>query len=234
MSSPSRTIVTHADVTRADVIRTDAGAATRLVLIVDDHPLYRAGLKSVLGRLPLRFAEAGTLMAAIDVLEQDDFDLVLYDWHLPDQGGCKGLNALRALVPTVPVVVISADDDEAIEVAAHHLGAVARLTKAKDGDAIRAVVCGILNCTDADSVVVGGAAVTQAAAAAPVGLTHRQRDVLRQLASGASNKHIARALGIADSTVRAHVSDILDLLHARNRTEAVVRAYQASLLMPGR
>ena len=202
------------------------------VLIVDDHPLYRAGMTAALAPLPIRCREAATLMTAIDALEREAFDLVLYDWHLPDGGGCKGLAAIRQLATKVPVVVISADEDEAIEVAAHCMGAAARITKAQDAAGIRAVVSGILQCAG----VAGASLAPDPASAAevPIELTQRQRDVLQQMASGEPNKRIATALGIAESTVRAHVSDILELLHARNRTEAVIRAHRASLLALGR
>ena len=77
-------------------------------LVVDDHPLYRAGLILALGPLSIRFEEAAGLLGALDALSLRRFDLVLYDWHLPDGGGCKGLVAIRQIAPDVPVVVIMA------------------------------------------------------------------------------------------------------------------------------
>lgn len=233
--------VTPTDVTGTVVTRTDAGRR-RVVLIVDDHPLYRAGLIWALAPLPIRFAEAATLMAAVDALERESFDLILYDWHLPDGGGCKGLAAISQLAAQVPVIVISADEDEAIDVAARCMGAVDRMTKAEDCGRLRAMVSRVLQCAAGAAAATPAATRERSAAAScppsvrcasTIELTQRQRDVLRQMASGQPNKRIAKALGIADSTVRAHVSEILRLMHARNRTEAVVRAQRESLLALG-
>lgn len=193
-------------------------------LVVDDHPLYRAGLILALGPLSIRFEEAAGLLGALDALSLRRFDLVLYDWHLPDGGGCKGLVAIRQIAPDVPVVVISADADEAIEVAAHAIGASEYLPKSAEAARLREVVARVTGCG------LEGPTAHDARTAAPDALgalTGRQRDVLRLMARGEPNKRIAVALGLAESTVRSHVSDILLTLGARNRTEAVVRAHRA-------
>lgn len=245
---------TYPSVIDGEVARPDIGRSSA-ALIVDAHPLYRAGLMWALAPLPIRCREAGTLMAAIDALERESVDLILYDWHLPDGGGCKGLAAISRLAAQVPVIVISADQDEAIDVAARCMGAVGRITKAQDAAWVRAVVsrahlppggpkAGEPPRGAANEVSVGAlyrsddAAATDAtfeagSPASRIELTQRQHQVLRQMASGQPNKRIATALGIADSTVRAHVSEILRLMHARNRTEAVVRAQRERVLALG-
>lgn len=203
-------------------------AAGQHALIVDDHPLYRAGLRSALASLPLRFDEADTLMAAIDALSRRRFDLVLYDWHLPDGGGCKGLVAICQLAPQVPVVVISADEDDAIAMAASSIGAAACLSKSTDAARLGEALGRLLR--DAEPLAGSEEALAARRQASSKPLTQRQREVLQLMARGDPNKRIADALGIAESTVRAHVSEILLLMGARNRTEAVIRAQRDSLL----
>lgn len=199
------------------------------VLIVDDHPLYRGGLKAALAPLAVEYGEAATLLGAIDALGARRFELILYDWHLPDGGGCRGLVALRQLAPAVPVVVISADEDEAIAFAAASIGAAACLSKSTDAPGLRAALGKLLGATPGAPAPSHPAARSMAAARA---LTRRQHDVLQLLARGDSNKRIAAWLGIAETTVRAHVSDLLQLMQARNRTEAVVLAQRAGLISP--
>lgn len=197
----------------------------RRILLVDDHPLFRTGLKAALVEtgLDLRVVEAADLVAAIGLLSDiAAFDLILYDWHLPGGGGCRGLVALCELAPQVPVLVITADDDEAIRFAARDIGARDCLSKSDDAVHIRAIVAHVLGIAADGAAPAAGAAVSRPEPAAT--LTPRQRDVLQLLAHGESNKHIASRLGIAGTTVRSHVSCILRSLSARNRTEAVVKA----------
>lgn len=201
----------------------------KAVLIVDDHPLYRIGMLATLAPLRLRCAEAPSLMAALDALARPRFDLILYDWHLPDGGGCRGLVAICQLASDVPVVVVSADEDEAIRMAAMSIGALGFLSKATDPACMREAVRGYLFGS-------AGADTEEVAPADPAhlprrALTQRQREVLQLMARGDPNKRIADQLGIAETTVRAHVSDILQLMQVRNRTEAVVWASRHRLDM---
>jgi DNA-binding NarL/FixJ family response regulator len=222
--------VTPAIAARCDVAQPDADCRCA-ALVVDRHPLYRAGLIWALAPLRIRLREAGTLAAALDALEHERAGLILVEWHLPDSGACKGLAAIRQRAPEAAVIVISAGDDEAIDVAARSMGAVDRITKADEPARVRAIVSRVLRCDGSDTTPVGKVDTTPSAAT--IELTQRQRDVLRQMASGQPNKRIASALGIADSTVRAHVSDILRLMRVRNRTEAVVRAHHEHVLALG-
>lgn len=192
------------------------------MLLIDDHPIYRGGVVTTLDRpgLTLHAVEVATFGAALRVLgDQRRFDLILYDWHLPDGGGCKGLVALRQLAPDLPLVVISGLDDDAIDLAARSLGAAAFVAKDASAAKLRGVIYPLLGLASNGEVDPPG-----------VRLTSRQREVLRMMARGDPNKRIAERLGIVDTTVRAHVSDILQLLHARNRTEAVFRANSIGLL----
>jgi two-component system, NarL family, nitrate/nitrite response regulator NarL len=166
--------------------------------------------------------EASTLLSATEVLCRNaGYTLILYDWHLPDGGGCKGLVAICQLAPGVPVVVITADDDDAVRVAALSIGAADCLSKSIGADRLREVLSQWVGPESSHAEPVDRKV--------PPALTPRQLDVLRLMARGDPNKCIAQRLGIAETTVRAHVSDILGLLQARNRTEAVMRAARMGL-----
>jgi DNA-binding NarL/FixJ family response regulator len=195
------------------------------ILLVEDHPTFRIGLRWVLESLPGCAApvEAASQAQAMERLGgAERFHLVIYDWRLPDGGGVRGLLATMQLAPDVPVLVISSDADEAIGLAARQLGAAGCLCKSAAPETIRRCVAGLLDLAEA-------AGPAEPAAHAPVRpvpatLTSRQAEVLRHLAAGASNKEISRRLGISSLTVRTHVARIMAALNAHNRTQAVVAA----------
>ncbi len=211
-------------------------AEPRTILLVDDHPLFRLGLASILGDriggVPLRLREAATVVAAIDVLaEGGSADLIVYDWHLPGGGGVRGLVSICQLAPAVPVLVISADEDEAIQIAALRVGAAAFMTKAADPASIRELIRRHLQRDDGGAAAP--AATQRADAPASPCLTPRQHAVLRLMAQGHGNKDIARRLDIAENTVRSHVSEVLRAFSAANRTEAVFKAGRVGFVDTG-
>jgi DNA-binding NarL/FixJ family response regulator len=203
------------------------------VLLIDDHPLFRAGLRGALSQdaLSIEWSEAASVGEALKLMVLPPaFDLVLYDWNLPGGGGgVRGLVAVTELARGAPLLVVSADEDEAVRMAAERLGALGFISKATDARALRELLWPWLQgaVARASTPPVTGASLWFAAAAS---LTLRQRAVLQLMARGDANKRIADQLHIAETTVRAHVSDILRILQARNRTEAVVRASQNGLL----
>lgn len=197
----------------------------RSILLIDDHPTFRVGLRLVLGALPdcAPLHEAASQAEAFDRLSGEQrFDLILYDWKLPDGGGVRGLLAVLQLAPDVPVIVISSAEEEAIRLTALQLGATDHLCKSAEPALILERVARALDqagatrsacrCLDANAVDDA------------VALTPRQAEVLRHLANGDSNKEISRRLGISSLTVRAHVGRIMAALNAHNRTQAVVAA----------
>lgn len=199
------------------------------ILLIDDHPLFRAGVCSTLTQagMPVHVHEADSVPAALGALaEQKPFDLILYDWHLRGGGGVKGLVAVLQTAPAVPLLVITADEDEAIRMAAAALGAVECVSKASDLRRITDLLWRWLS-----HVPEPASPLPHAAGA--VLLTHRQREVLALMAEGGTNKRIADKLRIAQTTVRAHVSDILRMLQAHNRTEAVMVATRRGLIDGG-
>lgn len=203
------------------------------VLLVDDHPMFRAGLKSILAAdgKPWHVLESASVGPALDAIaDGQHFDLVVYDWHLQtDGGGVRGLLALRQMAPNVPIVVLTADTDEAVAMAARALGAAAFLPKSAEGHELKDVLIGLLDLSSETRPEPADDAGPRAPQPS-VRLTLRQLEVLRPMAQGLPNKRIARLLGIADATVRAHVTDILETLHASNRTEAVVKASRCGVI----
>lgn len=203
------------------------------MLLIDDHPLFRKALCRTLWELveDLHVHEATTVAEALAFLDGDVIPgLVLYDWRLPDGGGLRGLVAICQLLPSTPVVVSANEDPDVIATA---LAAGAR------GYIPKSASTGIIN--SALQLVLQGEIYVPSATLGhgyrPVAppphdclLTVRQKEVLALLAEGYANKRIALALGIAEATVRVHVSDILHELHVENRTEAVVRARRLGLL----
>ena len=203
------------------------------ILVADDHPLVRDALV----RTVLR-ADAGA-----DVHEAHDFasardlcaavqpDLALVDLNMPGMGALDGVRALHALHPAMALVVASGQDDPPTIRSVLAAGARGFFPKSSPSElllqAIRLVQAGGIYVPPRvlDDVMDG---VTPGA---PVrtDLTPRQLAVLHRLLRGAPNKTIARELGLTEGTVKIHIAAILRALHARNRTEAVVRAQELGL-----
>lgn len=196
---------------------------TAHVLLIDDHPAFRAGFGMILMQLPgsVRLHEAASLRQGLALLDGAlRPDLVVYDWHLPDGGGLPGLMALLQWKPPLPVVVISGSEESAVALTSLNLGARDFIPKTAEPAEILARLARVLQ-------PVGE---PERAAPGSPRLTLRQGEVLRLLAEGHPNKEIASLLGIAEPTVRDHVSELLAVLHARNRTEAVAMATRLGLL----
>ena len=213
------------------------------VLLVDDHVLFRDGLKFLLRALDpgLEPDEAGNCAEALERAGEHDYDLVLLDLKLPGRNGLDALDALREAVPGVPLVVLSGEDDPHTIRTAIERGAMGFIPKSSTSD----VLVKALQLVLARGVYLPPAALDTdysfAAASAlppPQGgpgdttleaITPRQMEVLRCVIQGKPNKVIARELGIASGTVKQHVSGVLRSLGAHNRTEAVYAAAKLGL-----
>jgi two-component system, NarL family, nitrate/nitrite response regulator NarL len=189
------------------------------LLVVDDHAVVRVGLAQLLRGLRegCEVSEAADLAAAQAVLAaRPDIALVVLDVHLPGLAPLQALHTLRSSHPLVPVVLLSGDSDPDLAARALRDGAAGWLPKAADAR----VLLGAL-----ELVLAGGCYVPQfllqPAPPAPETLTERQIDVLGELVQGRSNKEIARALGMAEPTVKGHLVTIFRVLRVRNRAEAV-------------
>ncbi len=196
----------------------------RRFIVVDDHPLFRGALTQVLaGSAEIR--EAAGIDGLIEALgEDEDVDLVLLDLNIPGAHGFSGLLLVRAQFPQVPVLVVSGEDGPDLAVRCLELGAAGFLRKSATAADMRRAV---------DTVLEGGTwppdAGTQAGGAPNpwqrlASLSPQQVRVLMMMSAGQMNKQIAYELGIAEATVKAHVSAILLKLGVDSRTQAVLLA----------
>lgn len=197
------------------------------IAIADDHPLVRAALASALATVApeVQFVEAAShsdMLALVDRVPA--LDLLLMDLHMPGSNGVEGVRAVRARMPHVPLVVVSAEDDVAVVHTLLAIGISGFIPKTDSPAVIASAVRLVL----AGGVYVPSMLVSTlrapAAAAANTGLTERQMDVVRLLARGLSNKVIARELGVSEGTVKVHLLATFRVLGVCNRTAAVLAA----------
>jgi DNA-binding NarL/FixJ family response regulator len=201
------------------------------LLIADDHPLFRGALREAVSGLLERvdIAEAGTFDEAVGLLERNgEFDLVLLDLTMPGARGFSGLMYMRAQYPSVPVVIVSANDDPAVIRRCMEFGASGFIPKTLGVDAMRAAISRILGGgvwvpPDVD-LSTGADAEAAELMARMATLTPQQVRVLMMLSEGLLNKQIAFQLGVSEATVKAHVSAILQKLGVESRTQAVITA----------
>lgn len=195
------------------------------LLLVDDHPLFCVGFAHALAQaLPTaQVLTAPTLDAGLQAAAgEQDLDLVLLDQRLGAHTGLEGLRLFAAQFPLVARVLISGDEDPALAAAARGAGASGFLGKSQPVPALAAALQRI-----AEGGVVFETPAPPQTSAAP---TARQREVLQLVALGHPNKRIAQELGIAERTVKLHVTALLDTLQARNRTHLLVVARAQGLL----
>jgi DNA-binding NarL/FixJ family response regulator len=205
------------------------------VLIVDDHPLYRQGISAALADRPgIRTVGAvGTAAEALAVCARERPDVMLLDVNLPDRSGIEVAHAARLACASTRVIALTAYDDEAYILALAEAGVRGYLLKtATDAEILAAV----------RAVAAGGSvfapAVTEAllrharedTSARDHGLTQRELEVLRLVATGLTNRDIGHRMGISGRTVQAHLSHIYGKLGVVSRTEAVTVSIRDGLL----
>ncbi|WP_250008684.1 response regulator transcription factor [Actinoplanes sp. M2I2] len=200
------------------------------VLIVDDHPAVRRGLRTFLelaGDLEVA-GEAADGPTAIELVERTAPDVVLLDMVLPGMDGVAVLRELARRALAARVLVVTSFTDRARLLPAVRAGARGYLSKDVDPQALVAAVRSVhaghlLLEPDVAATLLGGPAGTPA-------LTARERDVLALIADGRSNREIARALVVAEKTVKTHVSSILLKLGLADRTQAALYAVRTGLV----
>jgi DNA-binding NarL/FixJ family response regulator len=205
--------------------------ATYRFLIADDHPLFRGALREAVSGLysGAEIAEAGTFEDAAKMLDSgSEVDLVLLDLAMPGVRGLSGLMYLRAQYPSVPVVIISGNDDPAVIRRCMDFGASGFIPKTLGVEGMREAIARVLTggiWTPPD-IDLGTAAdgETSAMLARLATLTPQQVRVLMMLSEGLLNKQIAYELSVSEATVKAHVSAILQKLGVESRTQAVIAA----------
>jgi DNA-binding NarL/FixJ family response regulator len=209
------------------------------ILLIDDHALFREGLKFLLRSLDgaLEIDEASDCAEALRQVAARSYDLVLLDFKMPGLAGFDALAALRDAIPGAPLVVLSGEDNPGVVRSAIERGAMGFIPKSSTPEvliqALRLVLArgvylppAVLDSARAPALAESGAIAGDRVLP---GLTPRQMDVLRCVIQGKSNKIIARELDVSEGTVKAHLSSVLRALDARNRTEAVYAAAKLGL-----
>lgn len=202
------------------------------VIIVDDHPIVRDGIAAVLETEAdvVVGASVGSAEEMLAAVTRQRPDAILLDLALPGMGGVEAISRLRQ-AGAPPVVIFSAHDEAEAMVEAVRAGARGYVVKGAPGAEIIAAI---------REVAAGGTYFRGAAADAiarevrsprdPDGLTPREREVIRLVSEGLSNKQIAQRLGIAERTAKFHVRQIMAKLGADNRAQAVALATRRRLL----
>ncbi|MFC4908976.1 response regulator [Actinomadura gamaensis] len=216
-----------------------AGAAIR-VLIADDHPVVRQGLRTYLGIQDdiEVVGEAVDGVEAVSMAERLEPDIVLMDLKMPGAGGLAALTELRARGVAARVLVLTSVTERGHVLPAVQAGAAGYLYKDVDPralvQAIRAVHDGhVLFAPDAAEAVLGADATGGNGRHDDRGLaalTDREREVLVQIARGRSNREIARVLAVSEKTVKTHVSNLLMKLGVQDRTQAALYAVRHGLV----
>lgn len=201
------------------------------ILFVDDHQLVREALAYYLKASDekIEVVEAGSLDEAIRQAHKPDFDIVLLDYRLPGMTGDAAVTAACHHFPETPVIVLSGAVTRDEARSALTRGAAGVISKEIEGRQLMATIRGII---DGEGDIFGlydppsahpptPAAPTRHQGMVSVGLSNRETQVAQLLVDGLSNKEIAKALGIADITVRLHLRRVFRKLGARSRTDAV-------------
>ena len=211
---------------------------TYTIIVADDHPLFRAALTQAIG----------TQVDGSDVLEAEhlqhlelqmhsEVDLVLLDLHMPGANGFSGLIYLRTHFPSVPVVVVSGNEQPIVIHRAMHFGAAGFIPKSSSMtdiiDAVQVVLDGG-QWVPADLPAADQAMDAQDSKFADqlASLTPQQFKVMVMLTEGLLNKQIAYELSVSEATIKAHVTAILRKLGVYSRTQAVIMASRLRIEHP--
>jgi DNA-binding NarL/FixJ family response regulator len=210
-------------------------------LIIDDHPLFREALGNAvrLAHPDAQIFEAMSIAEALHILAaEQNIDLALLDLSLPDAAGFSGFQRLRETHPRLPVAIVSSDEDQYMIREALSLGAAGYLPKSTSkrelAASIERVLSGSISVPRDFRIAAerGHANSTQALQARLRELTPQQLRVMELIRRGYQNKEIAAELELAESTVRAHVTEILRKLRLYSRNKAVIEIGKLDLPTP--
>lgn len=199
------------------------------ILIVDDHPVVRVGLTSMLTTQP-GIEVTGSVSSgeeALGVLEEKSVDVVMLDLRMPGMNGIETLVSIKRKAMPVHVIVLTSyetDEDIYRAIQAGAEGYLLKNTSQREmSDAIRAVYAGT-------RYIPHSIASRLAERMTRSNLTPREHEILKILAKGFTNKQIGHALGISDNTVRNHINSIIEKLEVSDRTEATKMAIQRGII----
>jgi DNA-binding NarL/FixJ family response regulator len=219
------------------MMKTATAPRIRLIL-VDDHPVVREGLRTLLTEesdLEL-VAEARNVEEAVRLVSSRKPDVVLMDLMMPGDDGIEGIRRVRAVRPQTQVVVLTSFGDESRVRAALEAGAIAYLMKdVLRDELLRAIRLAALGQPTLDPVAQKHLLnrVRKAQERSPIeGLTPRELSILERIGRGWNNHAIAQGLGLTHGTVKGHVSRILDKLGVEDRTQAALLAVREGVVQP--
>lgn len=215
------------------------------ILIAEGHPLYRQGLCKLLKQVcqNIECIDATNYQELAQLIQQEgeNLDLILLDLRIPREHGFEIIEQTRGQFPEVPIAVVTASESPADIRQVFRCGALGYIPKTLDTkvmlNALRLILSGglyvpsMLLGEEPGSLTKATRKESKAAASVETQkvLTRRQRDVLRFLGKGRSNRQIARELGITEGTVKVHVSGVFRALGAKNRTEATLKFSELGL-----
>ena len=206
------------------------------VVLVDDHKLVRLGFIALLEGTDIEVVgEASDGGEAMSLVRELQPDLVILDVRLPDTDGLKVLSAIKNEMPEMAVVMMSAYDNPAYIARAVALEAAGYILKTSDREQILETIQKAAAAENAWSReelrrVTGALTTPRVSGDVEVPLTHREYEVLKQLATGLTNKEIANELHISYETVKEHVQHILRKVGVSDRTQAAVWAVRKGLV----
>ena len=210
------------------------------ILIIDDHTLFRSGLKSLLERRKIEVVAVANGAQGMEVLKKQRFEIILLDLRMPEMSGLEVLDWVTRSKIVTPVIMLTTSSEEKDLVESLRLGAQGYLLKDMDPDDLVKALRNVMNgetiiAPDLTKVLASVVQKGVSGDSSPVVrsvcdvLTARELDVLRDITKGWSNKVIAKDLGITDGTVKLHVKSILRKLDVHSRVEAAVIAVEEGL-----
>ena len=208
----------------------------RRVVLVDDHELFRAGVRGELGEAVEIVGEAGSVAEAIPLIRELDPEVVLLDVHLPDGGGEGVIAGVAPERPSVRFLALSVSDAAEDVISVIRAGARGYVTKTISGDELAAAVERVAQGDAVFSPRLAGFVLDAFAEGDRVGdaeldvLTSREREVLQLIARGYRYKEIAARLHLSVKTVEAHVSSVLRKLQLSSRHELTRWAHERRLV----
>lgn len=210
-----------------------AARPTIRLMTVDDHPIYRGGLASLIAAYPdfRLVAESANGREAVECFRQHRPDVTLMDLSMPVMNGVEAIGAITAEFPEARIIALTTWDGDADIHRALEAGARGYLLK----DVVSEEVAAAIRQVHAGGRVIPSGVAQRLAEFAPrIDLTDRELEVLTHMAKGLSNKEIGVALGRTEATIKVHVLHILQKLDAADRTEAVTIALRRGIIhLPG-
>ena len=209
------------------------------VLIIDDHSLFRSGIRLVLERQDdfELVGEAGSGLEGVKDAKRLNPDVILLDLHMPDLSGLETIPLLQDEAPDAQIVMLTVSEDAEDLLEALRIGARGYLLKNIDTDflrqSIRRAAAGesVMSPHMAGKLADTMRAPVKGAAPENVKLSPREKEIIVKLARGVSNKEIARELNLSESTVKIHVQGILRKLNLASRVQAAVYAVEHGLVV---